>query len=545
MENWPESLTVSEPADEDPEVVPNKWIGPIKQEDSDNPFTKLMERFSNFYRVRRIVALVNRFVSNLRLKSKKLPIRHGFLTVSEIREAALVCVRIAQSESFQTEITSLLNGKTVKINSHLIKLTPFLDEHKVLRVGGRLDKGNFPTSLQHPIILPSNHALTRLVIIETHENLRHPSTERLLSDLRQRYWVVKGRPTINKFTSKCFKCRKLREIPVLPLMSSLPRHRLEPFQPPFTNCGLDYFGPYETTVGRRREKRYVLLFTCLVTRAVHLEVTHSMDTNSFIMAFQRFENRRGRPAVVYSDNGTQIVAGDKEIRSCLKNLNEEKIVGTLAKNNIEWKFSPPAAPHFGGVWESLVKSAKVALNSILDRRSLSDEMFSTIMVEVESLLNGRPLTHVSVDPSDPEPLTPNHFLLGRANPNIPIDKFDPTEISSRSSWRSVQVLINHFWQHWLKKYMPSLIERKKWLVQRRNIAVDDIVLIINPNTPRGHWPVGRVIQVMPGSDGVVRNVIIKTGTGEYVRPVAKLCLLEKDSVFDFQSKTPPAVSNSF
>lgn len=93
--------------------------------------------------------------------------------------------------------------------------------------------------------------------------------------------------------------------------------------------------------------------------------------------------------------------------------------------------------------------------------------------------------------------------------------------------------------------MPSLIERKKWLVQRRNIAVDDIVLIINPNTPRGHWPVGRVIQVMPGSDGVVRNVIIKTGTGEYVRPVAKLCLLEKDSVFDFQSKTPPAVSNSF
>ena len=294
---------------------------------------------------------------------------------------------------------------------------------------------------------------------------------------------------------------------------------------------------------RRKVKRYVLLFTCLVTRAVHLEWTATLDTNSFLMAFQRFADRRGYPAVVYSDNGTQIVAGDKEIKECLDNWNQEKINGAMSRRSVQWHYSPPAAPHFGGVWERLVKSAKIALNSIMDSRPLTDEMLLTILTEVESLLNGRPLTHISVDPRDPEPLTPNHFLLGRANPNVPMDVFDNTEVCSKRTWRAAQVMINHFWRRWLKEYLPTITERKKWQKHQPNLEIDDIVLIINPDSPRGHWPLGRVLRVNTGQDGVVRSAIVKTMTGEYLRPAAKLCLLESDVFEPPVSKTGPAVTD--
>jgi hypothetical protein len=150
-------------------------------------------------------------------------------------------------------------------------------------------------------------------------------------------------------------------MPCIPLMALLPRHRLASFQRPFTYVGLDFFGPCNITIYRRKEKSYVLLFTCLNTRAVHLEVTASLD---FLIAFASFAAHRGRPLVVYSDNGTLIVAGNKEIQQGIERLRKQNIVGQMIKQEIEWHFSPPSAPHFGGVWESLVKSAKVALEVI-------------------------------------------------------------------------------------------------------------------------------------------------------------------------------------
>ena len=163
------------------------------------------------------------------------------------------------------------------------------------------------------------------------------------------------------------------------------------------------------------------------------------------MGFQRFQDRRGRPAVIYSDNGTQLVSGENELREGLSKLNQEKITGYFSNRGIEWKFSPPAAPHSGGVWESLIKSAKIALKSVINLRSLSDEMLNSIMTEVESLLNGRPLTNISVDASDPEPLTPNHFLLGRASPNIPSDVLEDHEKTSLRKWKAARVIVYHFW----------------------------------------------------------------------------------------------------
>ncbi|KAI9549190.1 hypothetical protein GHT06_006839 [Daphnia sinensis] len=264
-------------------------------------------------------------------------------------------------------------------SSTLLTLSPFLDEEGILRVGGRLNYAPLSFDIKHPKILPHDHPLTRLIVMREHDLLFHPSPERLLSSIRA--------------------------TPCIPLMAPLPRHRLAPFQRPFTHVGMDYFGPCNITIFRRKVKRYVLLITCLNTRAVHLEVAASLDLSSFLIAFASFTARR----------------------------------------EIEWHFSPPLAPHFGGVWESLVKSAKVALEAIVESRPLTEELLRGFVIQAESLLNGRPLTYVSVDPRDPEPLTPNHFLLVQNSPNTEDDVIEDEKLYSRKHWEAMQVMTTHFW----------------------------------------------------------------------------------------------------
>ena len=315
-------------------------------------------------------------------------------------------------------------------------------------------------------------------------------------------------------------------------MAPLPANRLKPFNPPFTCTGIDYFGPLEVIMFRRSVKRYGVLFTCMTTRAVHLEIAHSLDTDSFLMAFWRFVNRRGCPSTVYSDNGTNLTAGERVLRESIERLDAEKIADQTSSKGIDWKFSPPAAPHFGGVWERIVRSAKTALRIVLRNRTVNDEVLYSALVGVEALLNDRPLTHVSVDHRDLEALTPNHFLLGRTNPNRPPDVILSTETLSPKSWRLAQLIVTQFWHRWLREYIPDLIERRIWLKPRRNLSPGDIVLVVDPATRRGDWPIGRVLQVYPGPDGVVRSASVKTAHGITHRPSVKLCLLEADSSKD-------------
>ena len=193
---------------------------------------------------------------------------------------------------------------------------------------------------------------------------------------------------------------------------------------------------------------------------------------------------------MFSDNGTNLKSGEKEIRSLIRQLNQESIGTSLAKRNISWHFSPPPAPHFGGIWERLVQSAKIALNSILRNRSVTDEVLLSAIVGVESLLNGRPLTHITVDPHEPEALTPNHFLLGRANPKIQPDLAHERLEPSLKTWRASQTVISHFWNRWMREYVPNLIERRKWMTNQKNLAPDDIVIVVDSQSRRGEWPLG-------------------------------------------------------
>lgn len=249
-------------------------------------------------------------------------------------------------------------------------------------------------------------------------------------------------------------------------MSPLPAARLMTHIPPFTNTGIDYFGPLTVVMFRRTSKRYGVLFTCLDTRAVHIEIAHSLDLESFVNAFSRFIDRRGLPKVCYSDNGTNLVAGEQEINRMLSKWSTDELTrkfGRLTNQLVEWRFSPPIAPHFGGAWERLIQSAKAALRGILHNRAVNDEVLATAIVGAEALLNSRPLTHVSIDPADDEALTPNHFLMLRSHPGLHLDDPPYFPVSNQKRHRLAQELITHFWNRWLREYVPNLIERWRWL----------------------------------------------------------------------------------
>ena len=197
----------------------------------------------------------------------------------------------------------------------------------------------------------------------------------------------------------------------------------------------------------------------------------------------------------------------------------------------QWHFNPPSSPHFGGAWERLVQSAKRALKAVAGKQCVNDETLLTFMAEVESLLNGRPLTHVTSDYRDEEALTPNHFFLGRANPNFPPDVVTDKDLCSRKRRKHAQVMSQHFWKRWLREYLPALTERRKWRKDARNVSEGDLVLVVDENSPRGCWPLGRVTRVLPGDDGRVRAAEVRTKSGTYVRPVLarRNCELESDA----------------
>ena len=198
-------------------------------------------------------------------------------------------------------------------------------------------------------------------------------------------------------------------------------------------------------------KRYGCLFTCLKIRAVHIEVVHSLDADSFINALQRFIARRGQVKMLISDNGTNFVGASKELQVAIEKWNTNRIDNFLRQNSIQWKFNPPSASHMGGVWERQIRSVRRILNVLMKEQVVDDESLSTLFCTVKSIINNRPLTTVSDDHRDPEPLTPNHLLLMRRSPELPPGEFVKQDCYSRRRWRQVQYLADVFWRRWVRE----------------------------------------------------------------------------------------------
>ena len=497
------------------------------------------KRYSSWFALKRSVAWILRVKKKLQAKISKDPSKNvmrtyeKYLTMEELREAEDAIVKYVQGQCFNNELQQIeklqdrsATKKLLKKSSALFRLEPVKSQNGILCVGGRLENAPICAEAKYPKILPKNHHIVDLVIQHYHQLYGHSGREHVLALIRQQFWIISGRAAVSRVLKKCFDCKR-RTAPVgVQRMADLPWDRVTPNKPPFSYVGLDYFGPYLVSRGRSLVKRYGCVFTCLTTRAIHIEIAHSMDSSSFIDALHRFICRRGNPEEIRSDNGSNLVGAEKELRLAIAEWNQGKIGKFLLQRNISWKFNPPAASHMGGIWERQIRTIKKVLGAVLKEQTLNDESLSTLMCQVEAIINSRPITVVSDDVKDPEPLTPNHLLLLRSGPELPPGIFAKDDLYSRRRWKHVQYLADIFWRRWLKEYLPLLHQRQKWILPKRNLATGDTVLMVDENTPRSLWPLGRVMETYPGRDGLVRAVQVKTARSVLVRPVDKLCLLE-------------------
>ena len=325
-------------------------------------------------------------------------------------------------------------------------------------------------------------------------------------------------------------CKIRRSSPQVPEMGLIPRCRLGTYERPFTNTGMDYFGPMFVSVGCRRETRYGVLFTCLTTRAVHLELAGGLTTDSCIMSIRKLIGRCGCPREIHSDNGTNFRGAAKELRAAILTFDQTRIFKECVSRGIEWLFNPPMCPHMGGSWERLIRSVKKALEVTLREQCPKEETLYTLFVEAECLVNSRPLTNVSLDAADDSALTPNHFLIGSSDVTPAPGCFNwRIDTNLKSSWRTSQALADQFWQRWVREYLPSLTRRTKWNSRTEPVKVDDIAIIVDEGLPRGRWDRGRIVAIHPGPDGIIRVVDIKTQSGVYRRPVSRLCILDVEA----------------
>lgn len=314
-------------------------------------------------------------------------------------------------------------------------------------------------------------------------------------------------------------------------MGQLPIDRLTPSIRPFSYCGVDYCGPFHVAVGRRREKRWVALFTCLTTRAVHIELAENLSTDAFIICLRNFVNRRGVPIRVRSDNGTNFVGAQREMAAESRLFDFSAIEREMAKHKIEWIFNCPADPSSGGCWERLIQCTKRLLHKVLKEEAPRVETLRSVLIEIENIINSRPLTDIPVTSGEEEPLTPNHFLVGCLN-STQTPHPEEEKICLRKQWKIAMNLKDRAWKRWTIEYLPRLLRRSKWTDDVEAMKPGTLVIVCDPSAPRSHWERGRITEVFKGNDGRVRSANVLTSHGIIHRPTRRLAALSCESPED-------------
>ncbi|GFW74113.1 integrase catalytic domain-containing protein [Trichonephila clavipes] len=314
---------------------------------------------------------------------------------------------------------------------------------------------------------------------------------------------------------KRYKCKSPNSEPV-----SLPGDRVNDAAV-FEVVGVDLAGPLYVKGG---QKSWIVLFTCATYRAVHLELTSSLSTDAFLLSLRRFIARWGRPRVIYSDNGTNFRGAHGE----LSGIDWEKVLKLATIQSIIWKFNPPTAAWWGGWWERLVRVLKELLRRTLGNAILTTEELQTVLCDCESVINSRPLTYLSENSDDLVPLFPAMFLVENRNLDVPdIDYRDTVNLRKRVRYR--QKLLNDLRHRFRKEYLGLLIQNKNKKGPLSEVRLGEIVLIGDDIKKRMHWPLAKVIWLIPGKDGKIRTVELKTRTGTMLRPIQRVYPLEVQS----------------
>ena len=502
------------------------------------PFNLNLEKFSSVTRLWRVTALALRFVNKLRKKTNQ----NGPLDATEITNAETLWTKFVQRQQYGEVVDSINKSKR---NNLQYQLGIYVDQHGLIRCGGRLDNAELCESAKHPILLPKGHTYTDLIVERFHKSSMHTGVSQTLNLIRHRYWIPQGRSTVKRVLRACTVCRRHEGGPYkMPLMPPLPAERVTE-SPPFTYTGVDYFGPLFIKRNKIREKVWVCLYTCLVTRAVHLEMMYDMSAQQFLLGFRRFVARHGNPKKVISDNAAQFKLASDAIYKLWGEVltKDHDVVSYVANRNILWEFNVELAPWMGGFYERLVGLVKRSLRKALGKACLTSEQLLTLLKESEAVVNSRPLTYVGDDINSCAALTPAHFLS--LNPQIGLptynqddtddDDYNPQMTTTErivTTWKKGLKHLDNFWRIWREDYLLNLRERsQRNLKESRTQSplsanVGDVILL-KDDLPRGMWRMGRIHELVTSRDGQTRSAKIQLPNNKIVgRPLNLLYPVE-------------------
>ncbi|GFW85048.1 integrase catalytic domain-containing protein [Trichonephila clavipes] len=436
-----------------------------------------LNKFSSLQKLLRVTSWVLRFVHNIRNRFNK---RSNDLSTEEIDGAEKFWIQLVQIDAFAEEVNCLRARELLLKTSVILEFNPFLDSDELIRVGGRLQKSKFSYLQKHPIILPVKHYFVNLMVLDSHEKVFHGGVSETLLEIRERFWLIKGRQTVKNILKKCLICKRFSSTSGVQVTAPLPALRVEQ-SAPFSVVGIDFGGPLYT---KDENKHYIVLFTCAVTRALHLELVNNLTTETFLLALRRFISRR--------------------------------VKAFYASHKIYWQFIIERAPWWGGFYERLIRTVKLALRKTVGRATLFRDELETLLIEIEGVLNSRPLTYIFSEFNEPEPLTPSHMILGRRVNSLPPARLN---FGSNLSNRKVLIkrfnyrerLLNMFWRKWSKEYICMLKSAHcvAPIGEIKEFKIDDVVLI-NEKFPRHFWKLGKVVDVFPSRDGKICSCKIKT-----------------------------------
>ena len=432
-DNWPRNSTEEEVDDCDPEVKRDLKVNITNVKERNHILSQLEKGSSSWYRMKRVLAIIMKVI-------KQKSFRRVDVAVEDLQDAGKLLIKWVQNEAFEDQLKVLKDSdfeedtreskkerkKFLRKNDILVQLDPFVDQYGILRVGGRFRKSHLEESIKHPIILPKKGKISRLIVESCHRRVRHQGRGITTNEIRNSgYWILQCNTLVRKAISDCVQCRFLRGRREEQKMANLPSDRMQEV-PPFTYCAVDYFGPFYIKEKRKELKRYGCLFTCLTSRAFHIEVSQTLETDSFIMALRRFINIRGNIRQLRSDWGTNFVGAERELRDAIKEMDHDRINRELLNEGadylvIKWKRNPPSASHMGGIWERQIRSIRAILSALfkVHGTSLNDEALRTFMAEGTGILNSRPLTVDNLNSPDCLPLSPNNLLTMKTKVVLP------------------------------------------------------------------------------------------------------------------------------
>lgn len=552
-QDWPSSPIVYKPAkkeDSDIEIIEME-VSPAKK-------PKKMQK--SLFTVSAIAKMAVKpeeyFIDASRYRNWNLMCRVTIIAlrfIKKLKNDTEVCVDIKNdgpflAEEYSTVITLLvkLAQKEKPPSSKEFKDRDLFMDPKleVYRCGGRLKNSALPYNTVHPFWLPKKHPTTRALILHVHVESKHSGPSTTLAKLRDEFWVSSGKRMVKKFLNYCFTCKRYKSLPFqLPEMAQLPEERVMKSSP-FTYCGVDNFGWLNVREAQEVKKVWVTLFSCMSTRAIHLELVESLSAEAFLEAMRQFISRRGKPKKMWSDNAGNFRLTEKILEEAWsKIVQSEEVMNYCSTEGIAWKFIPERAPFFGGFYERMVGVVKAAMKVSLGKKLFTVSSLRTLLCEVEAIVNSRPIVATSDDP--PIILRPIDFLLpGKRQVGVPMLNGDNSDeeyrdlrnLTSKDNllefWRLQQKTLDKFWKNWSELYIKNLREKHQKMhtqhfITRRAPEIGEVVIIDDENMGRAGWKLGVIEEFSPSADHLIRSALVRTSKEKKLRrPINLLYPLE-------------------